>query len=192
MLKDLVLKCRSYRRFHENEPIGIETLRDLVDLARCAASATNRQPLKYILSCSRERNAQIFSCLHWAGLLRSWGGPKEGERPAGYVIVLGDKDVVPSFGVDHGIAAQTILLGAVEKGYGGCMLAAVERDDLRKLLDIPARLEVLLVIALGKPAEKVVLDTVEPGGSTNYFRDAQDVHHVPKRQLKDIIVVEYR
>jgi nitroreductase len=191
MLKDLVLKCRSYRRFHEDIAVGMDTLKDLVDMARCTASATNRQPLKYILSCNRERNAQIFSCLHWAAMLRNWPGPAEGERPGAYIIVLGDKSVVPSFGVDHGVAAQTILLGAVEKGLGGCMLAAVDRDDLKRLLAIPEKLDVLLVIAIGKPKEKVVLDALEPGGSTSYYRDKDDVHHVPKRSLTEIVVASY-
>lgn len=147
--------------------------------------------MKYILSCSREKNVQIFSCLHWAALLKTWQGPAEGERPSAYIIVLGDKDVVPSFGVDHGIAAQTILLGAVEKGLGGCMLAAVDRDDLKRLLSIPSKMDVLLVIAIGKPREKVVIDVLEPGGSSNYWRDKDDVHHVPKRRLDDIIVAHY-
>jgi nitroreductase len=191
MLKDLVLRCRSYRRFYEDMAMEMSTLRELVDLARNTASATNRQPLKYILSCSRDKNVQIFSCLHWAAMLKTWHGPEVGERPAAYIIVLGDKEVVPSFGVDHGIAAQTILLGAVEKGFGGCMLASVDRDELRKFLNIPLKFDVLLVIALGKPKEKVVMDELSPGADTVYWRDKDDVHHVPKRRLVDIIVAEY-
>jgi len=191
MLKDLVLKCRSYRRFYEDVDMEMSTLKELVDMARNTASATNRQPLKYILSCSREKNNQIFSCLHWAAMLRSWHGPEVGERPTAYIIVLGDKEVVPSFGVDHGIAAQTILLGAVEKGFGGCMLASVDRDELRKLLNIPLKFDILLAIALGKPKEKVVLDELLPGADTVYWRDKDDVHHVPKRRLIDIIIAEY-
>lgn len=191
MLKDLVLKCRSYRRFYEDVALDISILRELVDVARNTASATNRQPLKYILSCSEEKNAQIFSCLHWAAMLRTWRGPEVGERPAAYIIVLGDKEIVPSFGVDHGIAAQTILLGAVEKGFGGCMLAAVERDELRQFLNIPSKFDVLLVIALGKPKEEVVIDELLPGDNVAYWRDKNDVHHVPKRRLVDIIVAEY-
>jgi nitroreductase len=192
MLKDLVLKCRSYRRYSEEVVIDISILRDLVDLARNTASATNRQPLKYILSCSREKNTQIFSCLHWAAMLKNWPGPQQGERPSAYIIILGDKGILPSFGVDHGIAAQTILLGAVEKGYGGCMLAAVERDEMRKLLGILPQYDILLVIALGKPSEKVVIDELQPGGDSIYWRDKDDVHHVPKRRLADVIVAEYR
>ena len=127
MFKDLVLKCRSYRRFYEEVAVDNKTLREFVDLARLSASAVNRQPLKYILSSSREKNALIFSTLHWAGTLKTWPGPAEGERPAGYIIILGDKEIGAGFGLDPGIAAQTILLGAVEKGLGGCMLGAVDR-----------------------------------------------------------------
>jgi len=191
MLRELVLKCRSYRRFYEAEPVSMEILRELVDLARLVASGSNKQPLKYILSNSPETNDKIFSCLRWAGQLKDWGGPIEGEHPAAYILVLGDKDIQPSFGVDHGIAAQTILLGAVERGYGGCMLGAVDRPKLSKLLDITAHLEILLVIALGNPKETVVIDELLPGKNSAYYRDAKQVHHVPKRRLEDIILAEY-
>ena len=137
MFKDLVLKCRSYRRFYQDVAVDKATLRELVDLARLSASGVNRQPLKYLISSSKENNALIFSTLHWAGTLKTWPGPSEGERPAGYIIILGDKEVGAGFGLDPGIAAQTILLGAVEKGLGGCMLGAVEKEQLRQLLKLP-------------------------------------------------------
>ena len=191
MFKDLVLKCRSYRRFYEDVAIDDKTLRELVDFARLSASAVNRQPLKYIISGSREKNALIFSTLHWAGTLKNWPGPAEGERPAAYILILGDKEIGASFGMDPGIAAQTILLGAVEKGLGGCMLGAVDREDLRKLLNIPARYEISLVIALGKPKEKIILEAMNLGDSYDYWRDKEEGHHVPKRKLPDIIVAEY-
>jgi nitroreductase len=191
MFKDLVLKCRSYRRFYEDVAIDDKTLRELVDFARLSASAVNRQPLKYIISGSSEKNALIFSTLHWAGTLKNWPGPAEGERPAAYILILGDKEIGASFGMDPGIAAQTILLGAVEKGLGGCMLGAVDREDLRKLLNIPARYEISLVIALGKPKEKIILEAMNLGDSYDYWRDKEEGHHVPKRKLPDIIVAEY-
>ena len=191
MFKELVLKCRSYRRFYEEVAIDNKTLRELVDLARLSASGVNRQPLKYILSSSREKNALIFSTLHWAGTLKNWPGPTEGERPAGYIIILGDKEIGAGFGLDPGIAAQTILLGSVEKGLGGCMLGAIDREDLRRLLNIPARYEIPLVIAIGKPKEKIILEIMNPTDSFNYWRDKDEGHHVPKRQLNDIIVAEY-
>lgn len=188
MLKDLVTRNRSYRRFYQETAIALETLKELVELARLSASGGNQQPLKFILSCEAKKNAQIFQTLAWARLIEGWGGPKEGERPAGYIIILHDKEVGPNYFCDQGIAAQSILLGAAEKELGGCMLGAIKKDELRKNLNIAERYDILLVIALGKPKEKVVIEIVGTDGSTKYWRDAQDVHHVPKRALKDIIV----
>jgi len=188
MIRDLILKNRSYRRFYQETAIEIATLRELVDLARCSASAANRQPLKYILSCEPEKNALIFQYLAWAASLKDWPGPAEGEQPSAYIIVLGDTEISPSFGFDPGIAAQSILLGAVDRGLGGCMLAAIQKDGLRQALDIPPRYEILLAIALGKPREKVVLETVGTDGNTTYWRDSDSVHHVPKRRLDEIII----
>ena len=132
----------------------------------------------------------FFSMLRWAGLLKTWPGPAEGERPAGYIIILGDKEIVPNFGVDQGIAAQTILLGAVEKGFGGCMLGSIEREKLQQSLNIPNRYEILLVVALGKPKEKIILETMQSTDKTDYWRDKDQGHHVPKRKLNDIIIAE--
>src|SRR5512136_1435009 len=103
MIRDLILHNRSYRRFDQNAPVNLDVLKELVDLARLSASAANRQPLKYILSNEVEKNARIFPCLAWAGYLKDWGGPVEGERPAAYIVILGDKRIRTSFGCDHGI-----------------------------------------------------------------------------------------
>ena len=144
--------------------------------------------MKYILSWGSEKNALIFKHLAWAAYLKDWEGPPEGERPSAYIIVLGDTAITKSFGCDHGIAGQTILLGATEKGLGGCMIGSIKRKELRQTLSIPGHLEILLVIALGKPKETVVIETVGPDGNIKYWRDCQDVHHVPKRSLDELIV----
>jgi len=188
MLKELVLKNRSYRRFHQQIPVSLETLRELVDLARVSASGANLQPLKYILSCDPTINALIFANLAWAGYIKDWPGPEEGERPAAYIIILGDKTVSQSFGCDHGIAAQSILLGATEMGLGGCMIGSVNRAELSQVMSIRSEYEILLVIALGKPKETVVLEAVGPDGDIRYWRDEHAVHHVPKRSPSEIIV----
>ncbi|MBA7668482.1 hypothetical protein ES703_76594 [subsurface metagenome] len=188
MIRDLILQNRSYRRFHQEVAITEETLRELVDLARYSASATNRQALKYMLSCDSEKNALIFQTLTWAAALKDWPGPAEGERPSAYIIILLDKEIAQAAGCDHGIAAQSILLGAAEKGLGGCMLGSAKRDDLRNNLNIPEQYDIVLVVALGKPAEKVVLETLEPGQPFAYWNDSESVHHVPKRRLDDIII----
>ena len=188
MIKDLITSNRSYRRFHEEVSIERETLRELVDLARLSASAANLQPLRYILSCDPQRNALIFPHLAWARYLKGWSGPGEGDKPSAYIVILGDTEVSRSFGCDHGIAAQSILLGATERGLGGCMIGSVKRQRLRQALEIPTRYRILLVLALGKPRETVVIDTVGSANDTKYWRDSRSVHHVPKRHLDDIIL----
>jgi nitroreductase len=188
MIEDLVRQNRSYRRFHEDVPVRIETLRALVNLARMSASGANKQPLKYILSSDRETNARIFPHTRWAGYLKDWDGPAEGERPAAYIVILGDTEISKSFGCDHGIAAQSIMLGAAERGLGGCIIGSIDKDRLRQTLDIPERYEILLVLTLGKPKETVVLEEVGPDGDIKYYRDEEAVHHVPKRSLEELVL----
>ena len=188
MLRELVEKNRSYRRFRQEIGVEYDTLRQLVDLARLSASAGNMQPLRYILSCDARTNALIFPNLAWARYLGNWPGPAEGERPSAYIVVLEDTRVEHPLHCDHGVAAQSILLGAVEKGLGGCIVGSVNKSKLRQALNIPDRYEVLLVLALGKPKEQVVIEGIPPDGSLKYWRDDQGVHHVPKRTLDDLIL----
>ncbi len=189
MLKDLVLKNRSYRRFHENERIDPALLRQLVDLARLSPSAANLQPLKYVLSHTPEQNAAIFENLAWAGYLTDWDGPEEGERPAAYITILCDTQISKKSVCDHGIAAQSILLGAVERGLGGCMLGSLRRPQLMEVLGLTdSHYEILVVVALGKPKEEVVVERVDESGDIKYWRDENGTHHVPKRGLDEIII----
>ena len=188
MIRDLIIKNRSYRRFFEQVAVEPQTLRELIDLARMSASGGNCQPLKYIISCDPQKNALIFPNLAWAGYLEDWPGPCEGERPTAYIIILSDTKVSKSCGCDHGIAAQSILLGATEKGLGGCIIGSVQREKLTGALNIPSACEILVVLALGKPKETVVMETAQPNGDIRYWRDSEGIHHVPKRPLDDIIV----
>jgi nitroreductase len=188
MFNELIKRNRSYRRFHQNERISIDTLKELVNLARLSPTEANFQELKYILSNDADKNSAVFSCLKWAGFLTEWDGPAEGERPAAYIIILKDTTIMQRTGLDHGIAAQSILLGATEKGLGGCMLQSIDKDTLREVFDIDHTFEILLVIALGKPCEEILIDEIDKGESTKYWRDEKGRHHVPKRKLDDIIV----
>jgi len=185
-VRDLILKNRTCRRFHQEVAIDNKTLRELVDLARLSASAVNKQPLKYILSCEAEKNDTILQYIRF-GVFDD-GKPPEGERPSAYIIVLGDTDIMEKFGCDHGIAAQSIMLGATDRGLGGCIIAMIDREGLSKALDIPGRYKILLVLALGKPKQKAVIEEVGSDGNTRYWQDNEGIHHVPKRILDDIII----
>lgn len=186
-LKELITTNRSRRRFYQDTPIERQTLVELVDLGRLSASGTNKQPLKYFLSCDPALNARIFATLGWAAYLKEWPGPVEGERPSAYIIILGDKNLSSSFGIDHGIAAQSILLGATERGLGGCMIATYTQE-LRQILGLSEQYQILLVLALGSPKEQVQIEPVGADGDIRYWRDADGVHHVPKRALEDVII----
>jgi nitroreductase len=188
MLKDIVTKNRSYRRFHQEKSISKEMLLELVDLARVTPASKNIQPLKYFISNEPEINAKIFPHLAWARHLKNWDGPKEGEKPSAYIIILEDISIGEGFLRDQGIAAQTIMLGATEQNMGGCIIASVNRDEVAKALNIPEKYKITLVLALGYPSEKVELNEISPDDNTNYWRDEFDIHHVPKRRLDDILL----
>lgn len=188
MLKELIEKNRCYRRFYQEEKLEKETLLELVELARLTSSGANLQPIKYVLSCEDESNNRIFPYLKWAGYLQDWDGPEEGEKPSAYMVLLLDKQISANCFWDHGLAAQSILLGATERGLGGCMFGAFDKKGLAQELKLSEHFELLMVIALGKPRETVVLEVLGDSGDVKYWRDENRVHHVPKRRLDELIV----
>lgn len=163
MLKDLVLKNRSYRRFYHDKKLSVETLTELIDCARVTPSTVNSQALKFKPVADDKTNAQVFECLNWAGLLKDWPGPEEGERPSGYIVVLCDLALGRNKYYDEGIAAQTIMLAAVEQGLGGCILGSINKEKLASYLGIDTeKYSIDLVLALGTPKEEVRLTEVAP------------------------------
>lgn len=185
--EDLVRRARSVRRFVESDPMPPEAVRRLVDLARLSPSAGNQQPLRYRIVTDPQERARVFPLTQWAGLLKGWGGPAEGERPTAYLAILVDRDKPPS--LDVGIAAEIVQLAATAMGYAACMIGSIERDELHRTLGLPVSLSVRLLIALGRPAERVILEDMPANGSTAYWRDANEIHHVPKRSLDDVLIV---
>jgi len=186
-LRELILKNRSYRRFFEEMKIDRKLLEEWIDLARLSPSAKNLQHFKYHISCTTELCEQIFPLTGWAGYLKEWPGPEKGERPVAYITLLHDTTISTNAWNDQGIAAQSILLGATEQGYGGCTLAAVNKKELAKLLNLPSHLDIIFTIALGKPKEIIILEDVK-NDNICYYRDEMQQHHVPKRSLQEIII----
>ena len=188
-MKELVSQCRSYRRFYEEERIEESVLKELADLARMTASTANSQALVYRLVFEQEECRKLFPCIAWAGALPDWSGPEEGERPSAYMVICCDQTLGKNKMWDDGIAAQTIMLGAAEKGLGGCMIASFQRKEAAQILGIDLeRYSLDLILALGKPKEKVVVVPLEKDGDVRYYRDENQVHYVPKRKLEDILL----
>lgn len=191
MLIDLLKKNRSYRGFDETCRISRTVLEALIDCTRYAASSVNLQPLKYFAAGDPETVARIQPLTHWAGRLKELRLPREGSRPTAFIIICQDMAINASptmFQRDIGIAAQTILLAAAERGLGGCMIGSFEKEALKQALGLPEQIEPMLTLAIGRPDETVVLTQLGPDGSTDYYRDENDVHYVPKRALKEILL----
>lgn len=186
MIKELVLKNRSYRRFYENKKISMDILKELVDIGHNTASGANKQPLRYSLVCDEARNEAVFECLRWAGYLKEWDGPEPGERPTAYIIMVTKEGENSSW--DEGIAGQTILLAATEKGIGGCFIGNLDRAGLSEVIGLADGFVIKLVIALGYPKEEVEIDEINENGDIKYYRDSNQVHHVPKIKVEDIIL----
>lgn len=191
MLKDLVWKNRSYRGYNEAREIKREELLDMVDHARMTASSINAQPLKYYLAYDKETVAKIQPRTGWAKALPQLTLPHPGMCPTGFIVILQDTAIdgnLSRYMKDCGIAAQTILLRAVEMGLGGCMIGSFHAGNVKEALDLSENLVPLLVVAIGEPKEEIVIQEIGPEGDIHYYRDDQDVHYVPKRKLEDIVV----
>jgi nitroreductase len=186
MIRDLIIKNRSYRRFDSTQKISFIQIKKWIELARFSASGRNMQALKYVINIEEEINNKIFKNLGWAGYLADWKGPEENERPVAYIAVLHDKSLSENYYCDDGIAMQSILLGVVEDGFGACIIGTVNRNKVSEILNLPDYLDLLWVIALGKPAEDCVLEDIKDN-DINYWRDDNEIHHVPKRLLDEII-----
>lgn len=188
MFKDLVSKTRSIRRYDESVKVDEATLRKIVDLARLSPSSANLQALKFKLVTEQTQVNGVFESVRFAAYFKDWSGPQPGERPTAYIIILGDLNIKRQFDMDAGIAAQSMLLGLNDMGLGGCMMGSFKRDQLKELFNLEPTYEIVLVLAVGKPAENVVIDPMKPGDDVKYFRDEEGIHHVPKRTLDELII----
>ena len=187
----LVRQNRSYRGFDESRKVDREELLRMVDCARLSASSVNLQPLKYYLAWEPEAVGRIQPLTGWARNLPEMTLPHKGMYPTAFIVICQDKSISDSlarFQKDVGIAAQTILLAAVEMGLGGCMIGNFEAGRVKDALELPEDLAPMLIVAIGKPAEEVVIREIEPGEPTPYYRDEQDVYYVPKRKLADNVI----
>lgn len=186
-VREALHHSRSYRRFYQETAVPEADLMTIADAARLSPSGRNIQALKFLITNDRELNSRIFPTLAWAGYLPEWPGPEEGERPAAYIVQLLDTSIASGTLCDEGITAQSMLLQAVELGYGGCIIAAVKRPELHEILELPEHLKIINVIALGKPKETVVIEEMTDG-QFKYWRTPDGIHHVPKRPLSELVI----
>lgn len=191
MLKDLARANRSYRGYDEGYTFTKEQLTEYVDITRFCASSVNAQPLKYHIAYENEEVDKIQSMTKWARALPDMTLPHDNMHPTAFIIICQDKSIsdnLARYQKDIGIVAQTILLAAVEEGLGGCMIGNFKPDEVKEKMGFDEHLEPMLIIALGKPCEKIVITNIKNGDSIKYYRDENDTHYVPKRALEDIMI----
>lgn len=191
MLKNLVIHNRSYRSYDENRRVTREELLEFVDLTRFTASGINRQALKYRIVCEKEAADALQALTKWGAMLPQLQLPPPGKCPTGFIVICRDAAIAPhpnSCLTDIGIAAQTILLAAVEKGLGGCMIGNFRPEAVQAQLGLGKDMCPQLIVAIGKPAEEIRLTAVGADGNTAYYRDENGTHCVPKRSLEDILL----
>lgn len=191
MIKDIVLKNRSYRGYDPSVPVPDEDILEMIDCARLSASSRNAQPLKYLIANDDETVKTLRGLVKYGRALPELNLPFPGEEPPAFIVICQDTDIVSgdaTFAKDIGIAAQSITLAAAEMGYGACMIANYPAEKTREALGLPENLPVRLVISLGKPKEEICIEDLEEGGDFKYYRDEEGVHHVPKRRLEDILI----
>ena len=192
-LRRLMIGARTVRRFRQDESVPVDTLQRLVELTRYCPSGRNAQPLRYALVTSADFRARIFPLLKWAGYFKDWDGPSEGERPAAYIIQLLDTHYGPDCLCDDGLQLEAITLGMHTLGLAGCIIKAFNRVELSRVLGLDTRYEPRYVLALGYPAEEVVIEDMDgtPDADFKYFRTPDSRHHVPKRPLAELLLKEY-
>lgn len=191
MIKDVVLKNRSYRGFDESYKFTREEMLDIVDTMRLCASSANIQPLKYYISYEHDEVEQILQFTHFGGALPELHLPRTGSHPTAFIVICQDLSIsqnLNQFQKDVGIVAQTALLQVAEKGLGGLMIGNFQAEDIRKLLAFSENIKPQLVLALGKPNEEIIITDIPESGATKYYRDENDKHYVPKRKLEDILL----
>ena len=186
MFFDLVEKTRSYRRYDPDKPVGLDKIAEFVEAARLTPSAGNLQKIRALAVTDRDDVLRLTREVKWAGYLKDWDGPVESEAPSAYLLLLSPADTGVSQ-IDVGIFAETVLLAATEAGFGGCMLLNFPREALTERYRLTDKYRIELVISLGTPKEKVVIETVRDG-DVRYYRDENGVHHVPKRPLSEVLL----
>ena len=184
MIYEKITSRRTIRKYVQKE-VPREVLLKCVDAARLSPSGANRQPLKYIAVNDHELTREVFSTLKWARYLPGYQ-PTENEMPQAYIVIVLDKSISENVSHDAGIASMSISMVAYEAGLGSCILGAVDREKLKEILKVPDGFDIILVIALGYPAENPVADKVK-GGDIKYWLDENRVLHVPKRSLEEVL-----
>jgi nitroreductase len=182
---ELLISRRTIRRF-QARPIEAEILDELVDAARLAPSAANRQPCEFLVVDNPAEVDAVFPLVKWAAYIAPEGTPAQGEHPVAYILVLVNCNHTPAKAQhDAAACAMTIIYAASARGIGSCWMGAIDRRELRQRFGVPEHCTIDSLVALGYPAESPVVEPL--ADSIRYWKDEDGTLHVPKRALADVL-----
>jgi len=184
LVYDTLKKRRSIRRFSQ-KTISRSLLTQCVDVGRLAPSGANLQPLFFIIVDKPFQCEHLFETIGWAAYITPKWIPLEYERPVAY-IVLGIKNEQSAWAIrDVSFAASQIMILAEAYGIGSCVLCNINKKEIQRILKIPMNCSIDSIIALGYPQEQPIIETITT--DVKYWRDANNVLHVPKRELDSVV-----
>lgn len=183
-LERLLRRNRSYRGYDARFIVREDQLRRIIAVNTLTPSARNQQVLRFRPVLSDEAPA-VLPHLRMGGALPELRLPTPGTEPNAFIVVCSTAEESREVSIDLGIAVQSMLLQAVEIGLNGLCIGAFDREAVRRALHLP--LEPLLVVTIGKGAERIELTTVDADAERAYYR-RDGIHYVPKLRTEDLIL----
>lgn len=180
----LLQRNRSYRGYDNKFVVRNDQLRSIIETATLCPSARNQQVLRFRPVLSDEAD-KVLKHIRLGGALPELHLPFEGSEPRAFVVICSTVEESKYVDIDLGIVAQTMLLRATELGLGGICIGAFDHAEIREALQLPY--EPLLVLAIGRPDERIELEPCHEGDSLTYYREG-GVHYVPKICVDDLII----
>lgn len=183
-LRRLLAKNRSYRGYDPQFHVREDQLRSIIEVNTLTPSARNEQVLRFrpVLEDEAEK---VLPHIRLGAALPDLHLPLPGTEPRAFILICSTVDETRYVSIDLGIAAQSMLLRATEMGLNGICIGAFDRRAIRKAFDLPR--DPILILAIGKGAERIELDPVGAGESLDYYR-CDGVHHVPKLRLEELLI----
>lgn len=186
-LMELLKGRRTYRRFEQKE-VASDIIAEILEAARLASSAANRQPLSYIVVKEAEKVAEVFEHTKWGGALPAGQGqPKEKERPVLFIAVVQNTEINPNCDTDAGLAISNMTLAAWNHGVGSCIIGACNKEKLSELFGLKGTQKLHTVVAFGYPSHSSSIVDLEKAADFKYYLDDNRDYVVPKRRLEDIV-----
>lgn len=183
-LVSLLEKNRSTRGYDSSFVVRDDQLRRIVAVNTRIASARNRQPLRFRLVTADEVQ-KVLPFISMGAGLKELQLPLPGTEPNAFIVVCSTIEPRPSTYVGLGISVQSMLLQAVEIGLNGLCILSFDKEMIKEALGIA--LEPLMVVAIGKSAEKQRIVEIAADEEHAYYRQ-DGVHYVPKVRLADLII----